>query len=258
MKTHKIPGPLAQDKDLARQIRVERVLPAIEAGSELRLDFGDVETATQSFVHALLAEALWRHGERALALVEFFACAPAVQSAIETVVGYCFRARAYSATALPQRTRVSPVEIPQANDLASIRELVQALEHGPITLTEYVELSGVAPRQAWYRASAASTLGLLTMLAGLAFPSESARKLMQLEPLSDAEQQFFRSAIGSSAVIRQVAPTLLDRTPPTAAQLAKSIEKHAALAPATARRRAACLLSWRRQVMTKQLGLGIA
>ncbi len=79
---------LAENKDQARQLRISRILPALGEMRIVVLDFAAVRYATQSFVHALIGEALRKYGERALDLVEFRNCSEAVRSVIELVVDY--------------------------------------------------------------------------------------------------------------------------------------------------------------------------
>ena len=78
----------AEDKDYARKVRQEKVLPALDRGDDVVLDFALVKYATQSFVHALIGEALKKHGEPVLDRVEFQNCTPQLQSVIELVVDY--------------------------------------------------------------------------------------------------------------------------------------------------------------------------
>ena len=78
----------AEDKDEARRIRLERVMPALERGDSIVLDFKNVSYATQSYVHALIGEALQKHGESALRNLEFKNCSSALRSVIELVVDY--------------------------------------------------------------------------------------------------------------------------------------------------------------------------
>jgi hypothetical protein len=78
----------AEDKEEARQIRLEQVMPALERGEDVMLDFGDVSYATQSYVHALIGEALQKHGEEALKNLEFKNCSDALRSVIGLVVDY--------------------------------------------------------------------------------------------------------------------------------------------------------------------------
>lgn len=78
----------AEDKDYARKLRQEKILPTLERGDEIVLDFSLVKYATQSFVHALIGEALKRYGEAVLDRIEFQNCTPQLQSVIELVVDY--------------------------------------------------------------------------------------------------------------------------------------------------------------------------
>ncbi|MGH7268203.1 MAG: STAS-like domain-containing protein [Candidatus Rokuibacteriota bacterium] len=78
----------AEDKEDARQIRLERVMPALDRGDKVVLDFKDISYATQSYIHALIGEALQKHGEPALQSLEFKNCSAALRSVIELVVDY--------------------------------------------------------------------------------------------------------------------------------------------------------------------------
>jgi hypothetical protein len=79
-----------EDKDLARSLRKEKIIPALNAGERVVIDFSDVKYATQSFVHALVGEALRRFGEEALSDLEFRNCSQQLKSVIELVVDYSF------------------------------------------------------------------------------------------------------------------------------------------------------------------------
>jgi hypothetical protein len=81
-------GNFAEDKDLARKLRTEALVPALDAGDTVILDFAQVTYATQSFVHALLGEALKRFGEDVLNRIEFRNCSPQLRNVIELVVDY--------------------------------------------------------------------------------------------------------------------------------------------------------------------------
>jgi hypothetical protein len=81
-------GGFAEDKDYARGLRQTKILPALDKGAHVNLDFALVRYATQSFVHALIGEALKKHGEQVLDRIEFQHCTPQIQSVIELVVDY--------------------------------------------------------------------------------------------------------------------------------------------------------------------------
>ncbi len=84
-----VPGTtLAESKDEAKKLRESKILPALEAGKSAQLDFGKVEFATQSFIHALVSEAIRRHGENAFDLLEFSNCSEEVRQIVLTVFEY--------------------------------------------------------------------------------------------------------------------------------------------------------------------------
>lgn len=78
----------AEDKDAARRIRVEEILPALKSGESLVLDFSSIRYATQSFIHALIGEALKQYGEDILDKIEFQHCSPQLKNIIGLVVDY--------------------------------------------------------------------------------------------------------------------------------------------------------------------------
>jgi hypothetical protein len=78
----------AEDKDAAKELRIQKILPALERGDDVVLDFGQITYATQSYIHALIGEALKRFRGEALDRLEFKNCAPQLQSLIELVVDY--------------------------------------------------------------------------------------------------------------------------------------------------------------------------
>ena len=81
-------GSFAEDKDAASRFRRDVILPTLEAGKDVEIDFSGVTLTTQSFIHALISEALRRHGESVLAHLTFRNCGDAARGIIETVVQY--------------------------------------------------------------------------------------------------------------------------------------------------------------------------
>ena len=81
-------GGFAEDKDQAKAIRTSRLLPALDRGDGVILDFSGVNYATQSYVHALIGEALKKHGDSVLDRIEFRNCSPQLRSLVELVVDY--------------------------------------------------------------------------------------------------------------------------------------------------------------------------
>jgi hypothetical protein len=78
----------AEDKDEAKRLRTEVIMPALLADKTVVINFSGVTSSTQSFVHALVGEAFQRCGEDALERLEFRSCPPQVKSLIELVVDY--------------------------------------------------------------------------------------------------------------------------------------------------------------------------
>lgn len=77
-----------EDKDQARELRKEKILPAVEAGKNVIIDFSEVKNSTQSFVHALIGEVLQHCKETALERLEFRSCNPQLRSLVQLVVDY--------------------------------------------------------------------------------------------------------------------------------------------------------------------------
>jgi hypothetical protein len=82
-------GPFAEDKDAARDIRVEKIEPALKRGEKgIVLDFSDVDLTTQSFIHAMISAIIRTHGPEVLSRLEFRKCNEGVRRLIEIVVEY--------------------------------------------------------------------------------------------------------------------------------------------------------------------------
>jgi len=81
-------GEFAENKDTARRLRTGTILPALRGGGTVEFDFAGVRGATQSFVHALVAEALRRHGDHAMDSLFYKNCNAAIKEIIKTVYEY--------------------------------------------------------------------------------------------------------------------------------------------------------------------------
>ncbi len=81
-------GDLAEDKDYARELRLKTILPLLEKDDSVVLDFQKIKYVTQSFVHALIGEALKKYGEKVLDKIEFKNCSEQIKSIIGLVVDY--------------------------------------------------------------------------------------------------------------------------------------------------------------------------
>ena len=93
IKLFQITGSFAEDKDAAAKLRREKILPTLEGEGSIEIDFTGITLTTQSFIHALISEALRKHGEAALSRISFKKCGTGPKGIIETVVQYVLEAR---------------------------------------------------------------------------------------------------------------------------------------------------------------------
>lgn len=81
-------GAFAENKDVARELRLKEIIPALEANEDIIIDFSRVDAATQSFVHALISDVLRKFGNDVLDRISFKSCNDTVQKIIGIVVDY--------------------------------------------------------------------------------------------------------------------------------------------------------------------------
>jgi len=81
-------GSFAENKDVARDLRVNEILPVLDRGDDVVLDFNRVDAATQSFVHALISDLIRRRGSDVLDHLEFKSCNETVKKIVAIVVEY--------------------------------------------------------------------------------------------------------------------------------------------------------------------------
>lgn len=81
-------GEFAENKDVARDIRLRDIIPALERNEEVILDFEKVGAVTQSFIHALISDVLRNQGNDVLERMSFKSCDDTVKKIINIVVDY--------------------------------------------------------------------------------------------------------------------------------------------------------------------------
>jgi len=81
-------GSFAENKDIAREIRLKEIVPALEDNKNIILDFAGVDAANQSFIHALISDLLRKYGVTVLDRIEFKSCNVKVRKIIEIVTEY--------------------------------------------------------------------------------------------------------------------------------------------------------------------------
>jgi len=145
---------------------------------------------------------------------------------------------------MAKRTALRTADVPQADDLQTVRAVVKAAGSGGGVTAEIEQRTGYSDRHVRYRMQAARILGFVDVnrkVTGLG------RRLLQTSPGGDAERQVFREAIEASPPIKALAPRLTRAEEPDVASLCLHLQAHAGLSPATAERRARVLRSWWRQ-----------
>lgn len=88
IKLFPIVGEFAENKDLARDIRVGRIIPALSEKQKIILDFAGVNAATQSFAHALISDLIRKRGVDVLDEISFKNCNETVKKIIGIVADY--------------------------------------------------------------------------------------------------------------------------------------------------------------------------
>lgn len=88
IKLYEYVGTFAENKDIAKDIRINKIIPSLESGEEVTLDFDKVKSATQSFVHALISDVIRKNGIKILDNLYFKNCNDTVKKIIEIVIEY--------------------------------------------------------------------------------------------------------------------------------------------------------------------------
>lgn len=81
-------GKFAENKDVARDIRLKILLPALKEDRAVAFDFERVDGATQSFIHALVSDALRKFPDTVYDNVFFKNANPEIQQIVTIVYRY--------------------------------------------------------------------------------------------------------------------------------------------------------------------------
>ena len=164
------------------------------------------------------------------------------------------------------------IDVPQANNLSTVRRAVEAVAAGCETITAVADWTHYSLRHAGYRVHAARVLGLLS----LSDPRDDStgdqsgdergggpikrqeqvialtvrgHRLLQTESETAAERIVLHDAIIHSPALRPIVEDLMPPAAPTQEELAAVLTERAGLRANTAIRRAGGLLTWRRRVL---------
>lgn len=81
-------GAFAENKDVARDLRLSEIVPALDRDEDVIIDFSGVDATTQSFIHALISELLRKYGTDVLDRIEFKSCNDTIRKIITIVADY--------------------------------------------------------------------------------------------------------------------------------------------------------------------------
>ena len=81
-------GEFAENKDVARDIRLKEIMPELKKGNDIILNFNGVSSATQSFIHALISEVIRKETIEVLDKIEFKNCNDTLKKIISIVTDY--------------------------------------------------------------------------------------------------------------------------------------------------------------------------
>lgn len=81
-------GDFAENKDVAKDLRITKIIPTLKDGKEIVLDFSEVSGTTQSFIHALISEPIRQFRNVALENMRYKSCSDVVKEVIKTVYEY--------------------------------------------------------------------------------------------------------------------------------------------------------------------------
>lgn len=88
IKILNVAGDFAENKDVAKDLRIRKIMPALLNKKIVILDFAGVSGTTQSFVHALISEPIRQFRDTALESLEYKNCSNEVKEIIKTVYEY--------------------------------------------------------------------------------------------------------------------------------------------------------------------------
>ena len=88
IKIKDLAGEFAENKDVAKDLRVTKIIPTLADRKEVVLDFSGVSGTTQSFIHALISEPIRQFREGALEKLHYKNCSDVVKEVIKTVYEY--------------------------------------------------------------------------------------------------------------------------------------------------------------------------
>lgn len=81
-------GDFAENKDIAKNLRIDIIEPEMKIGNKVTIDFDNVTSATQSFIHALISEVIRVFGVDIIDNLLFKNCNDQIKTIIRIVIEY--------------------------------------------------------------------------------------------------------------------------------------------------------------------------
>ena len=141
------------------------------------------------------------------------------------------------------------IDIPQANALETVRQLIRAIELGVTRVESLADYTDYSTRHVGYRLHAARILGLVRLHGDDAAITPLGERLLATEPHTEAERAVYYDAVQGSAVIQLLVPDLLSLMPPRTEQIAERLFQSTKLSRSTSTRRANALMAWRKYIL---------
>lgn len=88
IKIKDLVGDFAENKDVAKDLRITKIIPTLADGKVVVLDFSGVSGTTQSFIHALISEPIRQFRGMALEKIHYKNCSDVVKEVIKIVYEY--------------------------------------------------------------------------------------------------------------------------------------------------------------------------
>lgn len=86
-------GAFAIDRARAHSLAYNEILPRLESGKNVELDFTGIANTTQPFCHSLIVPILLHGGDEVLTRIRFIACSARTRSPIRFAVSHGIQAR---------------------------------------------------------------------------------------------------------------------------------------------------------------------
>lgn len=88
IKMQKLTGDFAENKDIAKKLRIEKIMSFLLKSDEIIIDFKEVDGVTQSFIHALISDPIREFKETAFDKLYYRNANKDVQEIISIVYRY--------------------------------------------------------------------------------------------------------------------------------------------------------------------------